>query len=896
MTGGAGSSGSAAGAGGVGGAGADGGAVTITSIDAHNATDAAVGANVTLTAGAGGNAGVNTASNDGGAAGAGGLAVATFENSSTPDFATLTLTAGAGGNGGNAADGNTSIVGGVAGTAIVTVGSGAAEATTINVTAGAGGNSGNTDVDESGGAGKAGGVATLTLDGTLTGQGATGATTINIAGGNGGNGGNAGTGAVGVDGLAGGVATVDFGGSSSSANIVLNDGEAGTAGTANGANAGGAAGAGGGAVVAYTAAHTLTGTITAASDNEGDVTTAGGKLTVVGSIGSSSADLDAVTLGHAGGLDIDGNLYAKDVVLNIAGAQLNFGGTALQTVSAAISAGAGGTEDLTMGANAIVTFKNYVGSNSAGTANALVDVTTSAGSTVKFEKSVKAATLTLNATGTTTFEDAVTLTGALAVANGSTVTLGAGITAGETVFTSVTGGSSFTTAATVNLPQTFTSGVITLVDDSGATAAADALLLTLNSNVLANYSAAANASDTGKLDITATRKSSSAIASALGINAQAAVALDNAATALATGDAVALTALNTALVAGGTTAANATEQMVPDTGAGAAAASASVGAVSSVIGGRQSNTTMASNHFGTAKFASNARFGESGISTGDAADTQAVWGQLFGTNATQDAKGGVDGYDADTGGLVLGWETEMGKDSLGGSLSYSDTGVDGKSAANSKTDSQSWMGTVYGTTYSTDSYTDWMIAYADGDNSSKRTINFGGLNRTASANYDSDTVMVKVGYGEPMTKGNWMVTPKSSLSWTRVSTEGYTETGAGGLNLIVNSADHDLVTLSAGADFATRIERANGVTIPRISVMGNYDVTNDRVQSTSTFTGGGTAFTTQGIDPEKFGLGLGMGVDFESNDNETVFSVDYNGDLKSGFDSHTASITLRKNF
>jgi len=104
------------------------------------------------------------------------------------------------------------------------------------------------------------------------------------------------------------------------------------------------------------------------------------------------------------------------------------------------------------------------------------------------------------------------------------------------------------------------------------------------------------------------------------------------------------------------------------------------------------------------------------------------------------------------------------------------------------------------------------------------------------------------------------------------------------------------VTVGAGVDLATRIENADGVTVPRISLMANYDLTNDRAESTSTFTGGGSAFTTQGIDPEKFGMALGLGVDFESNDDETVFSLDYNGDFKSGFDSHMASITLRKNF
>jgi len=373
-------------------------------------------------------------------------------------------------------------------------------------------------------------------------------------------------------------------------------------------------------------------------------------------------------------------------------------------------------------------------------------------------------------------------------------------------------------------------------------------------------------------------------------------ALGQVSAAVASNDSTALAAIDTILTTGGATAVNAVEQMNPDAGAGSAAAAAGASAVAGVVGGRQSNTTMASNRYGTAKFASNSKYGDSGLSTGDAADEGAIWGQLFGGNAKQDAAGGIDGYDSDTAGLVIGWETGAGENLLGASLSYSDTDVDGKSASLSKTDSQALQASIYGTSYATDGYIDWMLGFADGDNDSKRTINFGGLNRTASGSYDSNTWMAKMGYNVPMTEGDWMVTPRGELSWTRISTDGYTETGAGNLNLIVNSADSDLVTVGAGVDLATRIENADGVTVPRISLMANYDLTNDRAESTSTFTGGGSAFTTQGIDPEKFGMALGLGVDFESNDDETVFSLDYNGDFKSGFDSHMASITLRKNF
>jgi len=572
-------------------------------------------------------------------------------------------------------------------------------------------------------------------------------------------------------------------------------------------------------------------------------------------------------------------------------------GTSAQTISAAITASADKKGSVTVSNTAgTVTFSSAVGV--ASTSKAIDALTLNASTTTVFDAAVGANTL--SASGAMTIKGAVILDSTLTTGNGSTITLGSAFVNGGAVAITAadsTGSLNQTAGAvTVNMSNQFTTGTVTLFENTADLDATDIAAFTVTDTALVDYTLAAHATDASLIDVTATKRTTAQVASNLGMSSSRAASLGQVTAALATGDAAASTALDAVLVAGGATAKNAVEQMNPDAGAGSAAAAAGASAVAGVVGGRQSNTTMASNRYGTAKFASNSKYGDSGLSTGDAADEGAIWGQLFGGNAKQDAAGGIDGYDSDTAGLVIGWETGAGENLLGASLSYSDTDVDGKSASLSKTDSQALQASIYGTSYATDGYIDWMLGFADGDNDSKRTINFGGLNRTASGSYDSNTWMAKMGYNVPMTEGDWMVTPRGELSWTRISTDGYTETGAGNLNLIVNSADSDLVTVGAGVDLATRIENADGVTVPRISLMANYDLTNDRAESTSTFTGGGSAFTTQGIDPEKFGMALGLGVDFESNDDETVFSLDYNGDFKSGFDSHMASITLRKNF
>ncbi|MBV39246.1 MAG: hypothetical protein CMM23_11430, partial [Rhodospirillaceae bacterium] len=708
-------------------------------------------------------------------------------------------------------------------------------------------------------------------------------------------GGDAGSAIAGVAGIAGGAATLDFGGATSTANIALNDGTDGSAGTDSGANAGGAAGAGGVATAAFTAAHTLTGNITAAADNEGVVTTAGGALTVTGSIGSSTADLDQVTIGDAGGLDITGNLYAKDVVLNIAGAQLNFSGTALQTVSAAISAGAGGTEDITFGANAIVTFNSAIGTNSAAADNELVDITTSAGSTVIFKSTVKSATLTLNATGTSTYEDAVTLTGALTAATGTTITLGNGIIAGETVFSHVNGAAFAAGAITVNMPQTFNTGTITLTTETGnaGAAAADIANITFNANTLATYTAAADAGD-DDIIVTAAAKSSATIASALGISTDEATALASASQAIATGDATAAAAFNTVLIAGGAAATSMAEQIAVQADTLTAGPSAAVGSGAQVVG-------VASGRLASLRSDSGKQYAsieELGFSTGEgSAYSKAFWLKPFGNLARQDTHDGVAGFDADTYGLSGGFDAEVSDGvRLGGALAWSNTDVDGAGTGNSQLSIDSYQVTLYGdyTTYS--HYIVGSVGYARSDTDSSRSVAFGGVNRIASASYNSNQYMVNIGGGMPMqiSDGGTFFTPTAGLAWTRVSSDSYTETGAGNLNLIMNPDDVDVILASVGGQIHTQIKSENGIWTPTARAGVSYDIAGDEATATATYTGGGAAFKVTGAEVAQLGANVGVGATYY----QAGWSVGlaYDADFKDDYVGHSAIVQLGVSF
>jgi outer membrane autotransporter protein len=138
------------------------------------------------------------------------------------------------------------------------------------------------------------------------------------------------------------------------------------------------------------------------------------------------------------------------------------------------------------------------------------------------------------------------------------------------------------------------------------------------------------------------------------------------------------------------------------------------------------------------------------------------------------------------------------------------------------------------------------------------------------------------------------MTPKADLSWTNISNDGYTETGANAYNLVVASSSNDILTARVGAEFTQRMVNGDAVTIPHFNIMAGYDLVNDEGETSSTFTGGGSAFTTKGVEGEDASFQLGFGVDHVSDD--TTVSVDLNNDLRENYNSLSASLTFKAKF
>ncbi len=609
---------------------------------------------------------------------------------------------------------------------------------------------------------------------------------------------------------------------------------------------------------------------------------------------------------EAGAVDADisfnhTNAGLSNLRLNIIGA----GTTNLGSVSITDGDDAGDITRMTIGfgtADTVVIFNGAVNGDETGGIATAADLDISLDSlnvgagntTVQFLSTVDlgqngSLTTMSDADGTSTLVINATIsTGTASIGAESALTLGSGLTSGDTAILAsgiVSDGANIV----ITPDSSFVSGTITVIDSTGSTLTLGNYSIAATSSVLATYelSLADTAAD---LVLTATAKSSGSVSNSLGVSFGAASALLQGAVAT-TGDATVAAAYVAADAAGGAAAALAAEQSQnqPDVLAATNTILANLGTQVFSIGSqrleaKRQNTLYASNN-ATLAMADNRAMTNKG-----------VWMRSFASYGDQDEVDQIDGYTAVTYGLAGGIDTTIGlHSSIGAAFSYAHSNIEGNGAGNADTDVNSYQLMVYGDYSGTLGYIEGMLAYAYNDIDSARHFTFGGLNRQADADYHSNQFMARVGGGIPLAlNSTTFVTPQASLQYTLIETEKYTETGAGALNLTVDSDNSDILLAMAGTKIHTNIKTQRGVFSPQAHVNLMYDLIGDTAQSTSTFTSGGSAFNIEGSDVDRFGVNIGAGFKYTRENIEV--SALYDAELKENFIGHSGRVELRLNF
>ncbi len=623
-----------------------------------------------------------------------------------------------------------------------------------------------------------------------------------------------------------------------------------------------------------TAGSNITGNIVAATDGDGDVNIldAAATTAITGNIGTSAKKIATLDIGAGSGTVVTttGNLYVNAIDLDDA-STLTFNGGTTQVVSGTVNDGI----LTTAVAGTDVTFQSDITS--------AVSNTIAADTIARFNGNQTYSGAFTNSGTTHQAVDTVLTAGSIPTNTGTfNFSIGdAGATQGtleaDDVATIVSAGVVDFSTSTVNFNFNGAVATGTLADWATSSGAVTAGTLTDNS-YLYDASLAVVGTD---LDLTVAQANTIAGAASTSGNANVGAVLQSLETA-GTTDTQILAILGNL---NGASSADALNEVLESVGPTVDGGSVFAGFSASVQSLDISNTRLASLRDGDT---------QTGMTAGEMGNGATMWMQGFGQAAEQDRRDGIDGYDADTYGLAVGIDSAnvMDQATVGVALSYANTDVDSKNANTTKTDVDSYQVSLYGDyDISEQTYLTGTLAYAWNDNEQTRH-NVGGVSGlTAEGDFDSNQYIAYAEVGRDYAVANdTTFTPYVLAHYQHISIDDYTETGAGGANLNVNSDDLDIFELGLGAQVAWDLDGANGSKMrPALSVGYRHDLIGDAVDTTSTLAGGGAAFETSGLEPAQGTFDAGASISY-AMDNNWEFTADYSYEVKSDYSAHTGSL------
>jgi len=229
---------------------------------------------------------------------------------------------------------------------------------------------------------------------------------------------------------------------------------------------------------------------------------------------------------------------------------------------------------------------------------------------------------------------------------------------------------------------------------------------------------------------------------------------------------------------------------------------------------------------------------------------------------------------------------------LGVAYGYAKTSVNGNTdlaGTAQRADINSHVISVYGSKDLDDNRTFTFQGDAGLNNSkSTRQLAFGGLARTASADYRTYSAHLGAALAQAFALSeNTTLIPAIRADYTWLKSPGHDETGAGALNLSVATQRTDALVLGADALLQHRFANKSRLDV---RVGAGYDAINDRGNIIAAYAGApGQSFVTTGIDHSPWLVHGSIGYSMTAA-NGVDITLRYDAEGRSGYLNHTASV------
>jgi outer membrane autotransporter protein len=163
----------------------------------------------------------------------------------------------------------------------------------------------------------------------------------------------------------------------------------------------------------------------------------------------------------------------------------------------------------------------------------------------------------------------------------------------------------------------------------------------------------------------------------------------------------------------------------------------------------------------------------------------------------------------------------------------------------------------------------------------ERNINFDGLHRTAKGSTTGHQLNAYAEAGYDVKAKKVIFTPVVSLAYSGLWVDGYTEKGAGALNLKVGSQSADSLQTGVGAKVAAPIKRGAVTVVPQAYATYQHEFANGSRGLNASLNQPGGAFTWRTEAPRRDFALVGARVDINTGKNFQI-GLNYNAEVGRG--------------
>lgn len=288
------------------------------------------------------------------------------------------------------------------------------------------------------------------------------------------------------------------------------------------------------------------------------------------------------------------------------------------------------------------------------------------------------------------------------------------------------------------------------------------------------------------------------------------------------------------------------------------------------------------------------------LSTCDSEPLRGFWGQALGGHSSQADVGMIDGYRANFGGMLIGFDCAANERwRTGGVLSYSTTDITNTGyTAGSKIRVDGFGVIGYGSYAAERWYANLSGGVVKHRYNTTRNMDFPGFSGTARAGFGGTQLVARAEFGYPLATGAMAVTPVFALTYGYLNQNSYTEDDGNGAALSVGSTHTTSVTTDLAVKFSRQFDTSQGVLIPELQIGWRHQYDNAQGMTSSRFAAdpvGETAFTTLGPSPTTNSALVTVGASLLRSDNLSL-TLRYDLQAAAGFLSQAGSLRLRKSF